>query len=430
MTFSAPKSASLLFVLGDERTSAAVRQAHDEAVRAALGYMEREACVVRSGKAGRGGKEAGEGFVGGLFRHRTSRALDPQLHTHAVAANLAKRSDGRYIALDGTALFQQAKTGGCLYQAELRARLTEYLGVEWNQVRNGAAEIKGVARPVIDHFSKRRAQIVEAMSQRRSGSARSAQEAALETRPGKRQVDLEQLVAEWRSVAAELGFGRAELEQLTGRVVQRPQLAREELRQLATELAGLTRWASTFDRRSTVQAFCGAHAYGATVARLEHLADRFLESGHVLPVEGQPAVSGPDTIRRRDGPPRSAGRRRQAHNTGDARARGAACQLGLGAQKRGRGHGRRRRRRGGLRGAPRALAGAGGDGALADAVGRWGGGRARRGRHGQDLRARRRTPGVGGVRLPGHGGGAVGAGGVRAARHRRDRVGDRGAGAD
>jgi len=304
MTFSAPKSASLLFVLGDERTSAAVRQAHDEAVRAALGYMEREACVVRSGKAGRGGKEAGEGFVGGLFRHRTSRALDPQLHTHAVAANLAKRSDGRYIALDGTALFQQAKTGGCLYQAELRARLTEYLGVEWNQVRNGAAEIKGVARPVIDHFSKRRAQIVEAMSQRRSGSARSAQEAALETRPGKRQVDLEQLVAEWRSVAAELGFGRAELKQLTGRVVQRPQLAREELRQLATELAGprgLTRWASTFDRRSTVQAFCGAHACGATVARLEHLADRFLESGHVLPVEGQPAVSGPDTIRRRDG---------------------------------------------------------------------------------------------------------------------------------
>jgi len=45
MTFSAPKSASLLFFLGHERTAAAVRQAHDEAVAAALGYMEREACV-------------------------------------------------------------------------------------------------------------------------------------------------------------------------------------------------------------------------------------------------------------------------------------------------------------------------------------------------------------------------------------------------
>jgi len=305
MTFSAPKSASLLFHLGGEEVSAAVRQAHDEAVQAALGYMEREACVVRAGDGGKGGKEAGEGFVGAVFRHRTSRALDPQLHSHAVVANLAKRrKDGRYIALDGTALFQQAKTGGCLYQAELRARLTEYLGVEWNPVRNGAAEIKGIARPVIDHFSKRRAQIVEAMAERRSDSARSAQEAALETRPEKQQVDLGQLVLEWRSVAAELGLGRAELEQLTGRVVERPLLVGEELRQLAGDLGGphgLTRQASTFDRRLAVQAFCGAHAYGATVARLEHLADRFLESGYVLAVEGEPAVCGPDTIRRRDG---------------------------------------------------------------------------------------------------------------------------------
>jgi len=248
MTFSAPKSASLLFHLGGEEVSAAVRQAHDEAVQAALGYMEREACVVRAGDGGKGGKEAGEGFVGAVFRHRTSRALDPQLHSHAVVANLAKRrKDGRYIALDGTALFQQAKTGGCLYQAELRARLTEYLGVEWNPVRNGAAEIKGIARPVIDHFSKRRAQIVEAMAERRSDSARSAQEAALETRPEKQQVDLGQLVLEWRSVAAELGLGRAELEQLTGRVVERPLLVGEELRQLAGDLGGphgLTRQAS------------------------------------------------------------------------------------------------------------------------------------------------------------------------------------------
>lgn len=74
-------------------------------------------------------------------------------------------------------------------------------------------------------------------------------------------------MAEWRSVAAELGLGRAELEALAGRVVERPQPAGEELRELATELAGprgLTRRASTFDRRSTVQAFCEAHAYGAT----------------------------------------------------------------------------------------------------------------------------------------------------------------------
>jgi len=122
LTFSAPKSASLLFFLGGGDVPGAVRQAHDEAVAAALGYMEREACVVRAGKAGRAGKSVGGGFVGGLFRHRTSRALDPQLHTHAVVANFAERAvDGRRVALDARVLYQQAKTGGFVYQAESRA---------------------------------------------------------------------------------------------------------------------------------------------------------------------------------------------------------------------------------------------------------------------------------------------------------------------
>jgi len=305
LTFSAPKSASLLFHIGGGDERAAVGQAHDEAVVAALGYMEREACVVRAGDGGKGGKAVAEGFVGAVFRHRTSRALDPQLHTHAVVANLARRSDGRYIALDGTALYRHAKTGGFLYQAELRARLTEYLGVEWGPVKNGAADIRGVPTAVIDHFSKRRAQIVEALEGRASRSARSAQDAALRTRPAKeRAVDLAQLVREWAAVAAELGLGRSELDALTDRVTERHQPERAELAELAERLSGpggLTRRASSFDRRTTIQAFCESHSHGATARRMEHLADRFLDSRHVLSLEGQPMLVGPDTIRRRDG---------------------------------------------------------------------------------------------------------------------------------
>lgn len=116
--------------------------------------------------------EVGEGFVGAAFRHRTSRALDPQLHTHAVVANLAKRKDGRYIALDGTALYRHAKTGGFVYQAELRARLSEYIGVEWAPVENGVAEIRGVPGAMVEHFSKRRAQIIEALEGRAPSSTR------------------------------------------------------------------------------------------------------------------------------------------------------------------------------------------------------------------------------------------------------------------
>jgi conjugative relaxase-like TrwC/TraI family protein len=304
MTFSAPKSVSLVYFLGGEQAQAAVRQAHDEAVMAGLGYMEREACVVRDGKGGSKGKQVAQGFVGGVFRHRTSRALDPQLHTHAVVANLAKRADGAYVALDATAIYQQAKTAGYLYQAELRARLAEYLGVEWGEVRNGTAEIKGVPVAVIEHFSKRRAQIVEAMDERGAHSARSAQDAALETRPEKAAAELSELVGEWRAVAAELGLAEADVEALTARIAERPVPAGAELAQLGEKLAGdrgLTERASTFDRRAVIQAMAEGHTYGATVARVEGLTDRFLDSRHVLAVEGEPALAGPDTLRRGDG---------------------------------------------------------------------------------------------------------------------------------
>jgi len=305
MTFSAPKSVSLLFFLGDEAAQAAVRQAHDGAVAAALGYMQREACLVREGQGGSKGRAVAEGFVGATFRHRTSRALDPQLHTHAVVANLAqRRGDGKYVALDGAAIYAQAKTGGYLYQAELRARLTASLGVEWGQLSNGTAEIAGVARPVVEEFSKRRRAIVDTMDARREYSPRSAQDAALETRPDKSDADLSQLVEEWRAVAAELGFGQAEVDSVAGRLEQRPRPDGAELAALTAAMGGergLTERASTFDRRQVLQAVCAGHRHGAAVARVEQLAGEFTSSPRVVPLEGGAVVTGPDTLRRRDG---------------------------------------------------------------------------------------------------------------------------------
>ena len=132
LTFSAPKSVSVLYGIGERGVPDAVRRAHDGAVAGALSYLEREACLARRGKGG-ACQVAGEGFVAGAFRHRTSRAGDPQLHTHAVVCNLTRGPEGRYSALDGRALYRQAKTAGYLYQAELRARLSGALGVEWGR---------------------------------------------------------------------------------------------------------------------------------------------------------------------------------------------------------------------------------------------------------------------------------------------------------
>src|SRR4051794_35418935 len=100
LTFSAPKSVSVVFGLSTPQVRDAVRVAHERAVREAFSYLERSAAAVRRGPAGVE-VEAVDGFVAAAFRHRSSRAGDPQLHTHVLVANAARGRDGRWTALDG-----------------------------------------------------------------------------------------------------------------------------------------------------------------------------------------------------------------------------------------------------------------------------------------------------------------------------------------
>src|SRR3954469_22262116 len=148
LTFSAPKSVSVLYGVSGIDISAAVRDAHDDAVRQALGYLEREACWTRrrSGRELRGLR--GDDFEGHAFRHRSSRAGDPQLHTHAVVENVV-RADGSWSALDGRALYARARTAGFLYQAALRDQLSDRLGVSWTPVERGVGEVGGMPQSVL-----------------------------------------------------------------------------------------------------------------------------------------------------------------------------------------------------------------------------------------------------------------------------------------
>ena len=160
LTFRAPKSVSLLWGLGDRTVGAQVMAAHDAAVDAAVGYLERTAAFTRRG-AGGAETVATTGFVASAFRHRSSRAGDPLLHTHVLVANLAETADdGVWRTLDARRLYAHAKTAGFLYQAQLRHELTVALGVGWQQPVNGAADIAGVDRDLIEAFSQRRRAIV------------------------------------------------------------------------------------------------------------------------------------------------------------------------------------------------------------------------------------------------------------------------------
>ena len=304
LTFSAPKSVSLLYGLGDEQVSAQVRDAHDRATLAAFDYLERHAAVARRG---RGGVEMvpGNGFVGAAFRHRTSRAGDPQLHTHVLVANMTRGPDGRWTALDGRRLYAHAKTAGYLYQAQLRHELARSLGVEWTAVRNGAAEVAGVPAPVMRAFSRRRAEIEQVMADRGEQSARAAQIATLDSRQSKDyEVTAESLRERWSEKARQLGFERSDVTRVVGHTVPRRATERE-LAAAITDLGsprGLTSDRASFTRRDVIQGWCERLPTGANAADAEVLADDFLASEHAVALATDVrGLTHSDVIRRADG---------------------------------------------------------------------------------------------------------------------------------
>jgi len=156
LTFSAPKSVSVLYALGDANVVAAVEAAHTAAVEQAIASVSPRIAYTRTGHAGAAVVDA-EGVFGIRYRHRTSRALDPQLHDHVLISNAVRTvSDGEWRTLDARGLYRQAKAAGVEYQAHLRAGLRSSLGVEFADVdANGQADIVGIDNEVLVEFSTR-----------------------------------------------------------------------------------------------------------------------------------------------------------------------------------------------------------------------------------------------------------------------------------
>ena len=209
LTFSAPKSVSLAALVGGDGR---IVEAHDRAVEATLAWVERHAAKTRmkDPDTGRMGRIGNQKIVAALFRHDTSRNLDPQLHTHAVLANMVQGEDGKWRSMANEGLYEKQKLIGMLYRGELAAGLAKLgYGIEKTHA-DGRFEIAGVARETVEAFSTRRAEIEAAMDARGLGasadSPRLAERAALMTRAAKRDIDREELRGVWRQQAADLGF--------------------------------------------------------------------------------------------------------------------------------------------------------------------------------------------------------------------------------
>ena len=161
------------------------------------------------------------------FTHRTSRAGDPDLHTHVAVSNKVQTLDGRWRALDGRVLFKATVAASERYNTRLEAELRARLGVRFvaraRPGRRPVRELAGVDERLLAAWSRRRGQIDEARARLTEtfeaehgrpptpGEAiELAQRATLDTRPDKHQPQAEAAQrTRWRAEAvAALGNGQ------------------------------------------------------------------------------------------------------------------------------------------------------------------------------------------------------------------------------
>jgi conjugative transfer relaxase protein TraI len=218
LTFSAPKSVSLLALVGGDKR---LDTAHENAVNTALSAIETACAQARVvGKDGEMKFQNTRNLVVAQFKHDTSRDLDPQRHTHCVVMNMTERQDGKFRALASQPnqkssegvngflerVFEHKNYFGMIYRSQL-AYEVQKLGYKVEVTGHQSLfEITGVDKEALKHFSKRRQDIEASLEQKGFDSAKAAAAATLDTRKAKNNAtDREKLHAFWEKEAETLG---------------------------------------------------------------------------------------------------------------------------------------------------------------------------------------------------------------------------------
>ncbi len=300
LTFSVPKSVSVVYALGDPLVRAEVVAAGEAALASTIAWLEREACHVRRGTNNRSAKVAdiadwgtrrlpGAGFVAAAFRHRVSRAGDPQLHWHVLVANITRGPDGRWTALDATSVYRTKRAAGVAFEAALRAELTRRLGVAWLPTVKDSADIAGIPTRILRLFSKRRQQIENELARTGTTGPAAAAQATLATRDERGSFDPDGIEASWHAQALAAGWGADHLDRLlahpTGPATE-PAL--DDL--VAIVARRLIDTDSTFTRHDITQAVAAALPNGADLARVDQLTAGVVAHPDLVPLRHERAA--------------------------------------------------------------------------------------------------------------------------------------------
>ena len=154
-TFSPPKSVSIAALVGND---ARIIEAHEQAVTVAMHQLQTFA-ATRVRKNDECTDRHTGNLVAAMFRHDTSRALDPHLHTHCIVFNATFDAvERQWKALQNHEMFAAQKFVENVYYHELTRELVK-CGYQIENKPRGDFEIKGVTPELIDKFSKRHREI-------------------------------------------------------------------------------------------------------------------------------------------------------------------------------------------------------------------------------------------------------------------------------
>lgn len=239
MTFSAMKSASICWAVGNEEIRRGIEQAHFQAIKTTLEDFEQRV-IIRTGKGGCVREHAG--LIVGIVQHATSRQIDKdtppdmQLHSHAMIINTGVTAKGKTAALSGWDFFKHHHELDGKYKAEFAKGLTA-MGFQLERTKDGF-EIEGVSRELIEHFSKRSKQIEE-KAPRDNSDAMERMLANLSTRERKGEYDEKELQRHWNKECLKFGFTRGTVDRLVSKEESRDNTKEQgaAVREAATELS-------------------------------------------------------------------------------------------------------------------------------------------------------------------------------------------------
>ncbi len=217
--FSAPKSVSTVWTLGDPWQREQIEQAHANAVERAVGYMREQVPVVRRRYGAGVVEEPAKDLIAVEYRHTTARGVsgasapDPQLHSHVVITS-AVREDDRIVAVASRPVFRAAGEVGAFYRSALAEELArEGYRIEQGTGRDGKYfEIAGVPEGLREAFSGRSREVARAADRFRARYGRAPErgelrDLALQNRRAKRLATRSDLENAWRETAGRYDFG-------------------------------------------------------------------------------------------------------------------------------------------------------------------------------------------------------------------------------